>query len=140
MSTRLKGRESLDPYDKRANAYGIRYDTPPLKKGLNWVSLRKYRLPKRKHWRSLDIDDRFVGRKYQGRLDDFSNPFKDITRPVFNYAKQMRDAQRYNLPKTDGLVAERSQYFTNPGDGDSWTNGSPAKNPAWDTDWLDEQA
>jgi hypothetical protein len=140
-SKRLAGRQNLDPYDKRANAYGIRFDTPTLKNGINWVSLRKYRVNDRKNWRNLDIDDRFVGRKFNGRLDDFSNAFKDITEPVWKYTRQMRDARRFDVKRTDDWAVpnERAQYFNDPGDGDSWTKGKPAQTP-WDSGWLDEQA
>lgn len=137
QSKLLKGRDNLDPYDKRANAYGIRFDTSTIKKPLNWVTLRKYRVPKRKDARNLDIDDPFVGRKFQGRLDDFSNPFKDITKVVYRYTQQMKDGRRFDLAKT--IKEKPDTYFNDPGDGTSWTKSKNNDNP-WDSGWLDAKA
>jgi hypothetical protein len=121
-----------DPYDKQVNAHNIRYDTTPLQSPWGWVSLRKYRVPRRKSWRKLDIDDPFTGRNYNGRLDDFSNPFKDILKPVWRYTRQMRDARRFDLAREFTPPDKNTIYAGNPGDGDSWT--------AVPGNWLDRQA
>jgi hypothetical protein len=122
-------RTQRDPYDKKANAWNMRYDTTPQQSAWGWVSLRKYRVPRRKSWRKLDIDDPFAGRNFQGRLDDFSNPVKDVLKPIAEYCKQMRDGKRYDLRRYFTPSNARGLYQNNPGDGDSWT-GAPGN-------WLD---
>jgi hypothetical protein len=113
----------VDAYKKNVNAYNTRYDISPIKNWRNWITLRKYRSPRRKTWRNLDIDNRFVGKLYDGRLDDFSNAFKDITKNIWRYSRQMADPKRLDTAKYyPPQPNERETYYTDPGDGDSWTN------------------